>query len=151
MVKCADCGYLALREWESRALVETEQHYREIGTDPPRTGMDKHKRYEDWPLCFAMAWPLREEIQGERQEIGGPEVASVLRVIHKERECSKYVDWQQGFTPREHREMLDRQWLLHREDTRNAEQRKFQRHMTFISGVIILVATVVGVVLGRFL
>jgi hypothetical protein len=36
MVKCSDCGFLALRDLETRELVETEHYFRERGNEPPR-------------------------------------------------------------------------------------------------------------------
>lgn len=68
---------------------------------PSELGMNT---YESKPLCFAMAENLAKEA-------GNDNAASVLPVLNKERECSSFLDWKQGFTPKEHTEMnmLERQ------------------------------------------
>lgn len=45
------------------------------------------------------------------------------RVMHRQRVCNAFTPWQQGFTPKEHREMVDRQWMIDREDRRDKEMR----------------------------
>jgi hypothetical protein len=46
-------------------------------------------------------------------------------LFDRERKCGEFADWQQGFTPKEHRELIDRQKLLEREDN----WQKFQAQM----------------------
>jgi hypothetical protein len=48
---------------------------------------------------------------------------AVFAEILRERSCDGFTEWKQGFTPKEHIEMLDRQWLIEREDRRDAEMR----------------------------
>jgi hypothetical protein len=34
MVRCADCGYLAIRDYKTRALIEVEASVRQTGLQP---------------------------------------------------------------------------------------------------------------------
>jgi hypothetical protein len=143
MVKCADCGFLAGRDLESRQLVEVTVENRKTGIIPT------HHKYPDevysaFPLCFAQAWPLQDEAKSKQQ-------ADILTVIQRERECDKFVRWRQGFTPKEHQEMIDQQELKRWQVEQRREDRKWQ----VVWGVIlVLVAgafTILGAILGAYL
>ena len=113
MVKCADCGFLAAREIETRNLEETETAFRDSGVPPvielrPGGGRSLH---EPLPLCFARRYNLIKEFK----EFAGkdyPDRTSVFPVLNEERECEAFTKWHQGFTPKEHREMLDRKLMM---------------------------------------
>ena len=69
------------------------------------------------PICFALEYNLFADATAVFGKDALPfdttfDSALVLEVITKERLCSAFTPWQQGFTPKEHREMLDRQELL---------------------------------------
>ena len=108
MVKCAECGFLAVRHRETRDLREAEGSYRDTGEIPRDLNRPKHL-YEEVPLCFerlrifdpqqcASVAGRQEELQGEI----GP--------------CVGFTEWHHGFTPKEHREMLDRERIVKRDD-----------------------------------
>ena len=111
MVKCSECGFLAVRNTESHELEEADETFREKGIIP-LTGHAEGRprsRHEPLPLCFARCHDLQEEfknVPGEDKAVPG----GVHRVIIKERQCDAFTEWQQGFTPKEHREMIDRRW-----------------------------------------
>jgi len=46
--------------------------------------------------------------------------------INEEIECESFMEWRQGFTPKEHREMLDRERLLKWQAEREEEDRKWR-------------------------
>lgn len=46
--------------------------------------------------------------------------------INKERQCEGFVKWSQGFTPKEHQDMLDRQWKVEYERRRDQEDREWR-------------------------
>ena len=98
---------------------------RDTGSLRSRAGYLDHE-----PLCFVQAFDLREEIQearGDTSPIGGDAHVAVIRnVMERERCCEKFIKWQQGFPPKEHREMLDRQWMIDREDRRALESHEWQ-------------------------
>jgi len=67
----------------------------------------------------------------------------VLEVITKDRpECEgKFTPWQQGFAPKEHREMLDRQELRNWEAAQRHEDRRWRIIELIVFGAV---ATGVG-------
>ncbi len=75
-VKCIDCGFLALRDVQTRELVETELHIRDAWKLPPLFGM-QNPRYEIIPICFARAARLDQEI-GKTQATGVQASGSVV-------------------------------------------------------------------------
>lgn len=149
MVKCAECGFLALRNRVSRELVEVEGPLRQSANAPmPRTPTEPRELYERTPLCFARARQLQDEVSNDDRH-------ELLRVFQRDRDCPSFTTWQQGFTPKEHRDMLDRQWLLEREERRDKEQRQWQTRQRIIDLVVLgLIATLVAggfTVLGAFI
>ncbi len=111
MGKCVDCGYLAVKNKETRQLEEAEASFRGVGHIPPSDSYKQSNRHEPQPICFVWAKDIRDEIfkrvgvTGKSQSVEG----EVLAVINEEQGCgNKFTDWQQGFTPKEHREMIDR-------------------------------------------
>jgi hypothetical protein len=131
MVKCAECGFLTLRNDFTGQLDEVDTTFRLSGEAPKRRRPDSPSRQPDgapaifdtpylqMPICFVRSWNLFQEF-GLGPDLGYAEVAPdlVLEVITKPRECANsesrlgFVKWEQGLTPKEHREMLDRQWRL---------------------------------------
>ena len=59
MVRCAACGFLALRNLEDRSLSEAEYSFREKGS--VATGGTGQRLYHDMPICFEMAADLTKE------------------------------------------------------------------------------------------
>jgi hypothetical protein len=123
-------------------LDEIDSDYRRTGEPPNRMvassgsygydgytipDLEEHqiKPYAEIPICFVQRYNLRSELVGS----GKPKPDAVLRILTAERGCDTsednigFVTWQQGSTPKEHREMLDRQWMIAREDRRDAEMR----------------------------
>jgi hypothetical protein len=165
MVKCANCGFLAMRERRTRLLAEVELDARTSGRALSVTVADA-KLGEDFPICFVMAHPLLEETCAF-------DPRNPLSVIQKDRKCESFCQWQQGYTPKEHREMLsikeerewrerqankeeawrqkqaaeDRQW---REKEAQAAERRHRRELLVLGflaiGVQIAVAIVVAVI-----
>jgi len=134
--KCIECGFLAFRtsayiNMSLPLLAEADQGTRDVGYN------SKNDLYEYSPICF-----MREAtFMKEKREIPINDVVPVVQqMLTRERCCLEFTEWQQGFSPKEHREMLDRQWVLdrqdrldqeqrEREDRRDREQRDFQTQM----------------------
>ena len=127
MKKCTDCGYLAVRNVDSRELEEAEEVFREKGTGPMAKVYEgnPHLRHEKQPLCFARVHSFSDDFKKAIKE-NIPEDGRVKQIIQKERQCDKSTDWQQGFTPKEHREMLDREWMIRQEEKRDQDARDWQ-------------------------
>ena len=116
MVKCAECGFIAARNLYTRQLEEVEKEYRDTGASPTKPfpdgiemmSINGIRNVYGLPICFARAFPMEEEIVTSASSKDN----GIITVINRERQCPYFVKWQQGFTPKEHREMLDRQLML---------------------------------------
>jgi hypothetical protein len=91
-----------------------------------------------------------------RKEIGArsaePSDWPLVDILEQERICSEYEKWQQGFTPKEHREMLDRQWMLQQEHQHRLEQTNQSRinlGVAFVAVVVAAVGIIVSANIGR--
>ena len=114
MVKCADCGFLGVRAiW-----TVSEGNFPTAGQVGEMWHVSRTQGAMEYPsnaLCLAgvIEFPL-----GISKSHTG-----LLAIVQEERECSEFTPWRQGFTPKEHREMLDRKWMIEREDRRDQEMR----------------------------
>lgn len=117
MAKCAKCGYLAQRVWRQGIPAG----FREVDEDGRRTGVLPRSTTGtltsvDTFACFARCTDLRGEVKDG-------DGAKALDVINRNRTCD-FVEWIQGFTPKEHREMMDRkEWREWQERQRLSERR----------------------------
>lgn len=107
MVKCSECGFLAFRGREDFQLVETP--------DVIRDGERVPAHLYPMPFCFQRVLDFRDQY-GWGKGAGGIGDTAIWPAIQAERECDAYTPWQQGFSPKEHREMLDRERMLKRQD-----------------------------------
>jgi len=148
--------------------IEASDMYRQLGDVPFRNW----QQLSYIPLCFVRAYNLREELaevdlhgtqmaDGGRPEAGWTE--QLLTVIAGERECEPLTEWQQGFSPKEHREMLDRdnmlRWQRDREESASAfqareaaENRKwrFRKFLVAVIGVgIVITASLAAAFIER--
>jgi hypothetical protein len=157
MVKCADCGFLAVRQFRQNMLIEVDDDYRTKGeiAQPPRDITAGHfmmpaPEFGEIPRCFVRAANLAHEAdladKDERmgRTLGESYSEAIKRVIDTNRECDGFTSWNQGFSPKEHREMLDRQRMMDREDERDKRQSWFQFRLTLATGLFILLAAFLG-------
>ena len=134
MVKCTSCGFLAFRtqafsELPVPYLAEADQTTRDEGYNK------QNAIYDIWPICFMReSGFMRERSQFPRSS--ADVVEATKGMLKRDRECSEFTEWRQGFTPKEHREMLDRQWMMEREDDRRKSDRRWR--------IIEVVALVIG-------
>ena len=96
MVKCCNCGFLAVRNTGNNDLVEVPTHWRRDGQIPDR--------FDATPICLKKAFPLNEEMRGTEHQ-NRSRVNLFVEVINKDRECLEFYEWRQGHSPKEHREM----------------------------------------------
>ena len=138
--KCIECGYLAVRKGDTRQLEEVQRDFSDkvveafmdVGT--PGHGYHEITRLYDAPICFAREINLQSEYRIETITDTNRGITSggnnINKVLTNERECDKFTKWQQGFTPKEHREMIDREWmqkhLEEREDKKDKEDKKWR-------------------------
>jgi len=149
MVKCAECGFLAVRNPTTGGLEEAGGGFREKGSIPIAEpyGGRPHPQHEQRPLCFVRCHNLGNEIKSAFGT-GKNEVGCVMQVIHEERECGEsFTEWQLGSTPKEHREMMDRQeWRDWQE-----RQRKEDRRWRIIESVMFAILAGLFTLLGAFI
>lgn len=143
--KCQTCGYLSARAGLSRSLVEVELSKRETADivtaryrpflQPSGTvAIDAHYIVEPEPICFVLALPITEEYraafaESEKDKHGGDHAAAYLQVIGKERYCPSHVVYQQGHTPKEHKEMIDSEKQQKWQEDRHKEDLAFQEKL----------------------
>ena len=139
MVKCENCGFLALRNGITGLLDEAPQEYRwrtEIPKlrNPNVTGVQTDLGnfftypYSGVPICLVRSYPLHNEFASQDQATH----KEIFALLQKERNCTErdlFTPWQQGFSPREHREMLDNQRLLEFQTKREDNWQQFQTRL----------------------
>lgn len=106
MVRCKDCGFLAIWYRINRKFEEAPELFREKGALQTTSHVDA--LYQ--PACFVRMADLSDEIikSSDGYTATYREDIANLKVIARERNCDGYFQWIQGFHPKEHQEMLDR-------------------------------------------
>ena len=127
LVRCAECGLLAMRDFKTRELCETENSVRDRGEMPPGIPGSQHKRFDDSPICVAR----KVDFQELMSNTGAAKVAEqIYSVCNSERECDRFLRWQPGMTPKEHlqMDMIERQREWQKSvDERDRQWRKEDR------------------------
>ena len=151
MVKCADCGFLAVRNRYDFHLDEAGRGYRETGQAALGrvNEMAHYELHDQQPICFALANDLKVEFDNETKERNS--TVSAFNVLAKGRDCNSFTKWQQGFTPKEHREMLDREemleWQAAREDADRKWRSKRDWYFVIIAGIFTILGAIIGAVI----
>lgn len=142
MAKCAECGFLASRNKSSRLLEETEQETRESGSFS--------EIYEP-PICFKRVENLWASGGVKFADTAKYTPEKILSIIQMERDCLSFTKWYQGFTPKEHQEMVDREARLKWQEEREEADRKWQAHqqrfLALIAGLFTILGGAIGVLL----
>ena len=141
MKKCADCGFLAVRRPLPNKFEEADELFRE--------SMVSRKGQSRFPECFVMASDLRQEVIELDTEA---KRASMIMVLQKDRsDCPEWTPWHQGFSPKEHREMLNSRDLERLEDMRaTREDRKWWWGVIGV-GIALVIATVAGPIVAALI
>lgn len=116
LIKCSDCGFLAIRHRFNRLLREAEDTFRQSAQLPP---VGEGMEYEPQPLCSKGAFDIRKEIKGDSKD-------DTLEAINRGRRCEAFTDWRPGYSPREHQQMLDEKWKREQEAAQRREMNEFQ-------------------------
>jgi hypothetical protein len=114
---CRNCGFLALRNAETMELPEADSHFRDTGG---LRNSIQQRSFEPRPVCFVRANNLPVEV-GETHPVD-----IVKKVIQESRDCDCFMEWQQGFTPKEHFEMNLLQKERERQDQRDKDDREWR-------------------------
>lgn len=121
MVKCKNCGYLAVRHLEAQELVGMPDFQRENGHPPESNGT--RVNLDRTPICSMARCDLRAELDGS------PNVASVVaKVVNASRDCDRFRQRIPLLTPKEHldMDMFDRQQAWQQAESDRAERRHRQ-------------------------
>jgi hypothetical protein len=151
VVKCSECGLLALKRFGGFELVEANSEFREDGSNFPIGAIN-----ERFPVCFVRRFDLESECS-ENEQKSFPKrdyPYSVKEVIQRERPCELFTPWRIGFSPKEHREFLDyqmeKEWREQRlqedREWRN-EQAKLERRSRTIQIVILALTFVASIII----
>ena len=159
--KCIECGYLAAKNLKTRKLDEVEKEFRKSGIPPNEISGGKEIWYpvhKNYPVCFIQRYDLPHIFD----TLSGSESDRFLSIINENRPCEHFATWYQGFSPKEHREMMDRkamlEWQAEREDAdrkwRESQEKRHSReewNRHIFLAVIAIVAVILGVILGCFI
>ena len=179
MVRCKDCGLLTLRNRVNRELIEADQPFRErpqsveiaiirhnglplcfarafdLAAEFDAANQDRMSRADE----IAQAQQAEQVRRGQPPRMGiiteteGDRRREAARTVSaRERDCASFTPWRQGFTPKEHLEMLDRverqRWqeeqrekdLRWREQQRKEDKRWRVIELIVLAGIATLVA-----------
>ena len=125
MVKCTDCGLLAVRNTKTRELEETESEFRERHKIPASEVHRNFQRHLEMPLCLAGV-NLLDDSKAKMPK-NNPGWQQVITAMQRERLCEYWTKWRIGFTPKEHIEMIDRKMMLEYQERREDADRKFRK------------------------
>lgn len=163
MVKCVDCGFLAMRNTETRELEEIDHEVRRSGLLPiwrvpavevvwygKSDGRGGSKKCECQAVCFLAAHDLRSEI--ESLDVANDREGAHLTVFNADRDCQHHTKYMQGFAPKEHAQLflLDKQRELI-EEKRHKENLAVAMASARIGVIGGLVGAVVGAILAAAL
>jgi hypothetical protein len=118
MVKCAQCGFLAGQNNVTKGLVEVDPRVRKEHKDG-QGAIEVRLQHELMPICYVLAADLLVERPGQR-----PEDAQF--VIQRNRDCQRFTSYHQGFSPKEHQEMIQQRELLEWQERRRQEDREWR-------------------------
>ena len=168
MVKCADCGYLAqyiYRGSVPQGFIGIEATPRETGELPGNLGwsvrftplgepdVTPDKMSGDrFPTCFSRVFQLGQEVKAcyaktQEAKMDTSFASAVREVIHRDRVCKQFVKWERGFTPKEHREMMDREQMLKWQ----REERRSDIHWRIIELIVLVVGAGLFTLLGAWI
>ena len=169
-VKCKDCGFLAIRNLRTLVMEEYPPDARKAGHMPqmhdrdglPIAPFDNFYPYESQPRCFAVAVDLWKEGEFYQRRVKGRETTPAVPdeeghginfdeqpikwQINLPRDCDNRklsTPWKPGAIPKEHREMLDREFLTRLQ----ARQQRFALSVAMLAVIV----AVVGIVLSAWI
>lgn len=112
--RCADCGFLAIRNTETTEILEVDRGKRKDWFRRNTIGVKLHD-YDEVPICFA-----------QKLDFTTIPDADYKKAITEDRECDGFTIWQVGLTPKEHRQMVDGKWLREFSERCRKEERDWQ-------------------------
>lgn len=114
--QCINCGLLAMKCFATREQTEVDSDVRRTGKIPvgmSPSGAPILSRLYDDPKCLEAVYDLDLEYR----------VSAMLDVLQQPRECTRFVQWKPGFSPKEHSEVRHREEFEHRAKQQQDESR----------------------------
>jgi hypothetical protein len=162
VARCSECGFIAARIWRTREFIEIDDRKRDSGNIKDEFGGD----LESIPACFVNRFNIKEEVEAARKAAHDEPTRNsigelippywpnyVKEVLNRERACEYFIKWQQGFTPKEHREMMDRErmqkWQMEREEADRKWRSKEQWQLVIVAGIFTLLGAIIAWLLTR--
>ena len=140
MVRCHNCGFLAIWNSVDLELLEAPEHFRREGS------LANHNKtlLTCAPKCFIRKADLERELVTDTHlrhiyNLG----EGIKRVIQQERSCDGFTTWHQGFHPKEHKEMLISEQMI-KAQMRNANH-------SLYAAIATAIFTGISVVVGAYI
>jgi len=138
---------------EDNSLGEAAIDYRDTILLPVAHG---HALHEVKPVCFTQQPYLGEALA--KMNKAANEHDEVRAILHQDIDCDRFIIWEQGFSPKEHWMMEDRdrlrKWQAEREDAdrrwreqQENKDREWRGRQEFLNRTVTVVAAAVGSVL----
>lgn len=137
-VKCSECGFLYLTDVHQGYQIEAEERFRIRGNqwDSDRI-----------PRCFVRAHDLHSVLEKAKSRSD----EDALAIITKERECDSFYPWKNGFTAKEHAQMIerdnDRKWHEHVLKI-NSRYTLISAGIGFAAAIVAAIITIVATAIG---
>jgi hypothetical protein len=122
MVRCTDCGLLALRSAATGALCEAERSQRTYSDI--RIGPGRSEIFRRIPVCFALVVDFSKELKEKPDECVHP--TKITPLLEQERECPKFFGYMPGRSPQEHQTMVEQIEVQRMQDAQREKERKWQ-------------------------
>jgi hypothetical protein len=161
MVRCIDCGLLALREATTGLSCEADRHQREYVEIRQDRGREVYNRI---PVCIEDQVDFCKELQEKPNEVVHPD--RILPLINREHGCQKFRRYIPGRSPQDHQDMNAQVEIQRMQDTQRekerqwqqdqkAADRKWQLKLALFAAIFSLVASLltlaIGLVLGKMM
>lgn len=114
MAKCIMCGFLSLRNAQTDRLEEIPGNRRSAGSFALATYGGIH--------CSEKVFCLELEMR----QAGGTGREQYQEIVNKERDCPRFTEWIEGYSPRDHRDMYNEKMLLEIQETQREKERVWQ-------------------------
>lgn len=118
MAKCSECGFLAIRHNDTHQLEEAFTAFRDHGETTNSEGRSSH--HQQVPVCLMRVVSFAKLLGNDTAK------ATVAKEIQSDRQCNRFTPWNQGFTPKEHAEMIQQEKLLEWQRERENAAREWE-------------------------
>lgn len=145
IVHCASCGLLGLRVTDTMQVLEADSHFRARGFHMPSLHGDP-LLFVDIPICTAQRIVFKADTadQNRLRQL-------LISQLQEERDCSAFVQWRPGNSPKEHDAIMERQIEVERDERRHIEMMGVLRLQLWIMGFGMMAATIIAAVVASLL